>query len=126
MTKLISALIAATSLPLACWSFTPRVPLQISKQHSLASGNNRVLFSTPTSSEDTASKPIIDNVISKAFEEDDTSHFLGKAIPYDELTIGVLKESMDGETRVSQTPDSVANLVKAGFHVLVEAGGMCV
>lgn len=124
MTKLITTLIAATSLPLACWSFVPRAPLQISKHHSLASNNNhRVLFST-TSSDDTtaASTVIIDDVISKAFEEDDTSHFLGKPIPYEELTIGVFKESMDGETRVSQTPDSVANLVKAGFHVLVEAG----
>ena len=45
------------------------------------------------------------------------------AIPYSELTIGVLKERTDGETRVSQTPDSVANLVKAGFTVLVESGG---
>lgn len=45
------------------------------------------------------------------------------AIPYSELTIGVLRERMDGETRVSQTPDSVANLVKAGFTVLVESGG---
>jgi hypothetical protein len=47
----------------------------------------------------------------------------GVAIPYNELTIGVLKEKIEGETRVSQTPDSVATLIKAGFTVLVESGG---
>ena len=45
-------------------------------------------------------------------------------IPYADLTIGVLKEDFPGETRVSQTPDSVQGLVKAGFTVLVQAGGM--
>lgn len=44
-------------------------------------------------------------------------------IAYEQLTIGVVKESLDGENRVSQTPDSVRGLVKAGFTVLVEAGG---
>jgi len=44
-------------------------------------------------------------------------------IPYSDLTIGVLKETFPGENRVSQTPDSVQGLVKAGFHVVVEAGG---
>lgn len=44
-------------------------------------------------------------------------------IPYAELTIGVVKETLEGENRVSQTPDSVRGLVKAGFTVLVQAGG---
>ena len=44
-------------------------------------------------------------------------------VPYDDLTIGVLKEDLDGENRVSQTPDTVRNLVKQGFHVIVEEGG---
>jgi hypothetical protein len=48
---------------------------------------------------------------------------LGEPIPYSELTVGVLKETFPGERRVSQTPDSVRNLVKAGFTVLVQAGG---
>lgn len=49
---------------------------------------------------------------------------LDTAIPYEQLTIGVLKESFPpGENRVSQSPDSVAGLVKAGFAVLVQAGG---
>jgi hypothetical protein len=44
-------------------------------------------------------------------------------IPYADLTIGVLKENFPGENRVSQTPDSIQNLIKAGFTVVVEAGG---
>lgn len=44
-------------------------------------------------------------------------------IPYEDMTIGVLKEDMAGENRVSQTPDTVRNLVKAGFKVVVEKGG---
>lgn len=48
---------------------------------------------------------------------------LGKAIPYSQLTIGVVKETYPGENRVSQSPDSVAALVKEGFNVIVQAGG---
>lgn len=46
-----------------------------------------------------------------------------KSIPYSDITIGVLKETFEGENRVSQTPDSVKNLVKAGFQVVVQSGG---
>lgn len=56
-------------------------------------------------------------------EVDEGSKILGKAIPYDQLTVGVLKEDFPGENRVSQSPDSVAMLTKAGLNVLVEAGG---
>ena len=49
--------------------------------------------------------------------------FLNEAIPYSELTIGVAKETFDGECRVSQSPDSVKKLVNAGFDVVVQAGG---
>jgi NAD(P) transhydrogenase len=45
-----------------------------------------------------------------------------KSTPYDQLTIGVVKETAKNERRVSQTPESVAKLVKAGFNVKVEAG----
>ena len=45
------------------------------------------------------------------------------AIPYEELTIGVLKETFVGEKRVSQSPDSVSSLVKSGFNVAVQSGG---
>jgi hypothetical protein len=56
------------------------------------------------------------------FEEIETN-ILGEPIPYEELTIGVMKETYKGENRVSQTPDSVKTLVKAGFNVVVQAGG---
>jgi len=38
------------------------------------------------------------------------------------VKIGVLKESRQGETRVSITPLVVQNLLKMGFEVNVEAG----
>jgi hypothetical protein len=44
-------------------------------------------------------------------------------IPYEKLTIGVLKETFPGENRVSQTPDSIRSLVKEGLTVAVQAGG---
>eukprot|EP00934_Nitzschia_sp_Nitz4_P007910 Nitzschia sp. Nitz4//scaffold11_size288233//39866//43487//NITZ4_000738-RA/size288233-snap-gene-0.40-mRNA-1//-1//CDS//3329533966//7900//frame0 len=45
-----------------------------------------------------------------------------KPIPYSELTVGVIKETYKGENRVSQTPDSVKSLVKAGLRVVVQDG----
>jgi NAD(P) transhydrogenase len=46
-----------------------------------------------------------------------------KSIPYGELTIGVPKETTPLERRVAQTPDSIKNLLKAGFkEVRVEKG----
>jgi hypothetical protein len=44
-------------------------------------------------------------------------------IPYEKLTIGVLKETFPGENRVSQTPDSIRSLVKEGLTIVVQAGG---
>ena len=43
-------------------------------------------------------------------------------VPYSELSIGVPKETAALEKRVSQTPESVAKLVKEGFTVKVEKG----
>lgn len=60
---------------------------------------------------------------SDAFLSNESTKDWKKPIPYTELTIGVLKETYPGENRVSQTPDSVQNLVKAGFTVVVESGG---
>jgi NAD(P) transhydrogenase len=57
-------------------------------------------------------------------EEAPSPHDSGAGIPYECLTIGVLKEAFPGECRVSQTPDSVRTLVKEGFTVAVESGGM--
>ena len=66
----------------------------------------------------------VDN-ISRAFNKDDASEALTffSPIPYSELTIGIVKETLKGENRVSQTPDSVRGLTKAGFTVIVESGG---
>jgi hypothetical protein len=58
-------------------------------------------------------------------EFEPATKILGKAIPYSDLTIGVVKETFPGENRVSQSPDTVRNLVKAGFNVVVQAGGAC-
>ena len=55
--------------------------------------------------------------------KDIASEIAHKAIPYSQLTIGVVKETYPGENRVSQSPDSVRSLVKAGFNVVVEQGG---
>src|SRR5690554_1096452 len=41
---------------------------------------------------------------------------------YQGLTIGVPKEILAGERRVSATPETVAQFVKGGAQVLVEAG----
>jgi len=57
------------------------------------------------------------------FVEEESSNILGQPIPYDQLTIGVMKETFQGENRVSQTPDSIKMLVKEGFNVVVQAGG---
>ena len=38
------------------------------------------------------------------------------------MIIGVLKEARPGETRVSATPNTVAQLVKLGYEVVVESG----
>ena len=61
---------------------------------------------------------------SLAFESGANNKIGAQPIPYSDLTIGVLKETFPGENRVSQTPDTVALLVKAGFQVIVQSGGM--
>ena len=57
-----------------------------------------------------------------AFEELDSTKILTDAIPYEELTIGVSKETFEGENRVSITPDNAEMLVKAGFQVVIQSG----
>ena len=93
------------------WGFAPLAPLQLSKSPI----QNSRLFSATAPVEKTSSDAV--------FENDSGHRLIGQPIPYEELTIGVLKEVTEGEARVSQTPETVANLVKKGFHVLVEAGG---
>jgi len=55
-------------------------------------------------------------------EEETSKIILGKAIPYSDLTVGILKETYPGENRVSQSPESVKSLTKAGFKVVIEEG----
>src|ERR1700748_2223017 len=38
------------------------------------------------------------------------------------MRIGVLKEAQTGETRVAATPNTVGQLVKLGYEVIVESG----
>ena len=88
------------------------------------------IYATPVEDEEKkeASTPSNDAAfISDAFNKDDAEEALTffSPIPYSELTIGIVKETFKGENRVSQTPDSVKGLVKAGFTVVVESGGMC-
>ena len=55
--------------------------------------------------------------------DEQTKNILGKPIPYEDLTIGILKESYPGENRVSVAPESVKLLIDAGLNVVVESGG---
>jgi hypothetical protein len=67
---------------------------------------------------------VVEDTTAALFEKEQfQANILGDPIPYEELTIGVMKETYKGENRVSQTPDSVKMLVKAGFNVVVQAGG---
>jgi len=52
----------------------------------------------------------------------DSTSASANGVPYEQLTVGVFKESFPGENRVSQSPDSVAMLIKAGLNVVIESG----
>lgn len=67
-------------------------------------------------------KAITDEDLIASFEKPDTAKILTEAIPYSDLTIGVSKETFDGENRVSLTPDNVETLIKAGFQVVIQSG----
>jgi hypothetical protein len=66
----------------------------------------------------------VDNnkIISDAFETQNTLTFT-EPVPYEKITIAVMKETYPGENRVSISPNSAETLIKAGFHVIVEQGG---
>jgi Alanine dehydrogenase/PNT, N-terminal domain len=125
--------------PSACWGFvaaphTSLQQVQLAKQSShvlrfrrssstggfLRSSRSTTSSTSSTSRLLSATAPMESVVIEANVEN---GRFLGRPIPYEELSIGVLKEVTEGEKRVAQTPESVATLVKKGFHVLVEAGG---
>ena len=88
------------------------------------------LHSTTSKNSDATTTPVSLNAV----VSDGVSNFVNQvlprnkihrnaAIPYEELFIGVLKETFPGEKRVSQSPDSVSSLVKSGFNVVVQSGG---
>lgn len=87
----------------------------------------------PTQVYSTTEEEAVDTIITTAsssskdpisFKSRSANKIGAQPIVYSDLTIGVLKESFPGENRVSQTPDAVATLVKAGFNVIVQSGGM--
>jgi hypothetical protein len=98
-------------------AFTPSSPLKIALKHSaFLSRPNVIRYATvPREADQQASEKVVDaNTESKS---------PGVPIPYSELSIGVLKETLKGENRVSQSPDGVRMLIKEGFQVLVQEGG---
>eukprot|EP01025_Chloroclados_australasicus_P021465 TRINITY_DN2258_c1_g1_i1.p1 TRINITY_DN2258_c1_g1~~TRINITY_DN2258_c1_g1_i1.p1 ORF type:complete len:1160 (-),score=185.00 TRINITY_DN2258_c1_g1_i1:305-3673(-) len=50
----------------------------------------------------------------------DETESQSKGIPTTELTVGVPKETKEGEKRIAATPDTVKQLVKAGYNVVIE------
>jgi NAD(P) transhydrogenase len=107
--KLLVVLLGAALVALECHAFSPAV-------RSLARPKT-ISLKSPLSA--TTLEP---DVTAAVFEQEE-NRILGQPIPYDELTIGVMKETFKGENRVSQTPDSVKMLIKEGFNVVVQAGG---
>ncbi len=94
--------------------------------------NEQISIQTPLYSslsddkqKDEASDAIQSDVVADLFSAEPKSQILGEPIPYEKLTIGVVKEDFPGENRVALSPDAVQLLVKAGFHVAVQSGGKC-
>lgn len=96
-----------------CHAFSPVATSSLARAPSTATKFGKRL----------AAATIEEDVTAAVFQQDDSNQILGQPIPYDQLTIGIMKETFKGENRVSQTPDSVKMLVKEGFNVVVQAGG---
>jgi hypothetical protein len=112
--KLFASALLWAFLP-QCHAFSPAAKtMAVRVATPTASSARRIRFGAATIEED---------VTAAAFEEEPQNKIFGEPIPYNELTIGVMKETFDGENRVSQTPDSVKMLIKDGFNVVVQAGG---
>ncbi|CAJ1934254.1 unnamed protein product [Cylindrotheca closterium] len=120
--KISNLLFLTTSLLLHGLSsgFAPSIAPLAARKVVLTSRSFQAL-KVGKSVDDNKATSVAEDSVGKAFESIE-SKFLGQPIPYSDLTIGVLKETFKGENRVSQTPDSVQSLVKAGFTVIVEAG----
>jgi len=113
----LSILLAVSSVVAPVAAFVP------SPRHGVAYSvvQAPIHFATPIKRDES----VKDDAVLKEFQESPPK-ILGEAFPYSDLTIGVLKETYDLENRVSQSPDSVKMLVKAGFNVVVEEGGMLI
>ena len=98
-------------------AFAPPSPLVKHHQALTTSSYRRILYATVPQEDQRQ------DVEAPVFVEAASPKILGEGIPYEELTIGVLNEYYPGENRVSQTPDSVRSLVKAGFKVIIQSGG---
>lgn len=102
---------------------TKSLPFGISKHSHLCTDyrpSTTTLFSSI--SDDKKELQASVDVVTELFTTEKESKILGNPIPYEKLTIGVTKENFPGENRVALSPDAVALLVKAGFHVVVESG----
>jgi hypothetical protein len=136
----LSLKLTSQHVPYGCYTSRRRRQLQLHHVVSLRSTQEKASSSSSISSmgdeDDTQHDDhqeidvgtVVTTVVPAAFQSPSPSPgenriFIGNGIPYSELTVGVLKEHFPSENRVSQSPDSVANLVKAGFHVVVQAGG---
>ena len=101
-------------------SFVPSAP----GRHLISIPARSNLFSSVSDEQEAKSnadiKASVDSV-AKAFQAS-TSTDLNQPIPYEDLTIGVMKETYPGENRVSLSPDAVALLTKEGLHVVVQSG----
>jgi hypothetical protein len=99
-------------------SATTALTSLIAQQQRRYNNKRATLYSTKDKEETTST-----DTTAAAFQETKGSKILGQPIPYSQLTLGVLKETYPGENRVSQTPDSIKTLVKAGMTVVVQSGG---
>ncbi len=80
------------------------------------------LFSTISDSKKGADTTTKKYDPSDDFTGQSPSKILREKVPYSDLTVGVLKETFQGENRVSIAPDSAKMLVNAGMSVVVETG----
>jgi hypothetical protein len=99
------------------------VPLQSSRLTSPAAtlGRSR-LFATVPEEKELIQEPETKTEVPQVVDSK-AKPSIWEGVPYEDLTIAVLKEDLAGENRVSQSPDTVRNLVDAGFTVVVEKGG---
>ena len=114
----VPTVVVLTTTTTTTLGFAPQSQvLGVTKRTNTASFSKLYSTTNPVEEEKKA-----DDKVLAAFESDG-AQILGSPIPYEQLTIGVVKENFPGENRVSQTPDSIRGLIKAGFQVGVQSGG---